>query len=126
MAPLGGYDKSCYFPWHFLYFLPEPHGQGSFLPTLGTAEIEVPDDDWVVSPRLRTVTSTPEDVAGACCSIAGAGGEIAGSEAGAILPKVPAAICSSAPLICIALTGCPPRLALVEAGCSIANLRGCG
>src|SRR5205823_6444833 len=23
-------------PWHFLYFLPEPHGQRSFRPTLGT------------------------------------------------------------------------------------------
>lgn len=24
-----------YLPWHFLYFNPLPHGQGSFLPTLG-------------------------------------------------------------------------------------------
>src|SRR5699024_12421265 len=23
-----------YCPWQFLYFFPEPHGQGSFLPTL--------------------------------------------------------------------------------------------
>src|SRR3989344_3212112 len=22
-----------YLPWHFLYFFPDPHGQGSFLPT---------------------------------------------------------------------------------------------
>ena len=26
-------------PWHFLYFLPEPHGQGSFRPTSGTAAV---------------------------------------------------------------------------------------
>jgi len=24
-------------PWHFLYFLPDPHGQGSFRPTLAAA-----------------------------------------------------------------------------------------
>ena len=28
----------CYFPapWHFLYFFPDPQGQGSFRPTSGT------------------------------------------------------------------------------------------
>ena len=26
-----------YFPQHFLYFLPLPHGHGSFLPTVGGA-----------------------------------------------------------------------------------------
>lgn len=27
-----------YEPWHFLYFLPEPHGHGSFLPTFPTRD----------------------------------------------------------------------------------------
>ena len=27
----SGLGPDC-FPWHFLNFLPEPHGQGSFLP----------------------------------------------------------------------------------------------
>jgi len=27
---------SAHAPWHFLYFLPEPHGQRSFRPTFGT------------------------------------------------------------------------------------------
>jgi hypothetical protein len=26
-------------PWHFLYFFPEPQGQGSFRPTSGTAVV---------------------------------------------------------------------------------------
>src|SRR5450759_4368011 len=28
-------------PWHFLYFFPEPHGQGSFRPTFGPAAFTV-------------------------------------------------------------------------------------
>ena len=31
----------CYFPWHCLYFFPLPHGQGSFLPTLGSSRLTV-------------------------------------------------------------------------------------
>ena len=31
----GSYQLS--FPWQYLYFLPEPHGQGSLRPTLGPA-----------------------------------------------------------------------------------------
>jgi len=32
----GGYLPA---PWHFLYFFPEPQGQGSFRPTSGTGDI---------------------------------------------------------------------------------------
>src|SRR5688572_29049942 len=28
-------------PWHFLYFLPLPHGQGSFRPTFGSSRLTV-------------------------------------------------------------------------------------
>src|SRR5262249_18127678 len=30
-----GHAPAAAAPWHFLYFLPEPHGHGSFLPTFG-------------------------------------------------------------------------------------------
>src|SRR3954447_13522206 len=31
-------------PWHFLYFRPDPQGQGSFRPTSGTAAVARPTD----------------------------------------------------------------------------------
>gem|GEM_PF-6368057 len=34
LAALGMTNPQPYDPWHFLYFFPDPHGQGSFLPTL--------------------------------------------------------------------------------------------
>src|SRR4030042_1153933 len=39
-------------PWHFLYFLPDPHGQGSLRPTLGV--------------ERRTVVGGP--AVGECCA----------------------------------------------------------
>ncbi len=39
-------------PWHFLYFLPEPHGHGSLRPTLGWLR-------WIVS----TFASWPPEAA---------------------------------------------------------------
>ena len=41
-------------PWHFLYFLPEPHGHGSLRPTFGASR-------WTVS----TLASWPPDAGGA-------------------------------------------------------------
>src|SRR5258705_13740299 len=42
-------------PWHFLYFLPLPHGQGSFRPTLGSCAIDADGRgagrEAVVSPK---------------------------------------------------------------------------
>ena len=32
-------DASSSLPWHFLYFLPEPHGHGSLRPTLGRSRL---------------------------------------------------------------------------------------
>jgi hypothetical protein len=32
---LRGRQTVAVAPWHFLYFLPDPHGQGSFRPTFG-------------------------------------------------------------------------------------------
>src|SRR5262245_36967820 len=42
-SPRGGHGKAPLWidhasrPWHFLYFLPEPHGHGSLRPTLASA-----------------------------------------------------------------------------------------
>jgi len=36
------YCKSFYLEQHFLYFFPEPQGQGSFLPILGSLTIGMP------------------------------------------------------------------------------------
>ena len=33
-----GRREARYAPWHFLYFLPEPHGHGSLRPTLSNSE----------------------------------------------------------------------------------------
>ena len=33
-----GERQASYAPWHFLYFLPEPHGHGSLRPTLSYSE----------------------------------------------------------------------------------------
>src|ERR1041384_2283471 len=38
IAPFSNRRPQTHAPWHFLYFLPLPHGHGSFLPTLGNRE----------------------------------------------------------------------------------------
>ena len=35
---LPGIEELSILPWHFLNFLPEPHGQSSFLPTFGICQ----------------------------------------------------------------------------------------
>src|ERR1044072_8679420 len=40
-------------PWHFLYFLPEPHGQGSLRPTFG----------WSLTTVLILPSSSPPGAA---------------------------------------------------------------
>ena len=38
----GADDRYRPTPWHFLYFFPDPQGQGSFRPTSGTAAVARP------------------------------------------------------------------------------------
>src|SRR6185436_16556945 len=65
-------------PWHFLYFLPLPHGQGSFLPTLGSSRLNVL---MTSSPPVRAGTGplppampVMSSRAGACDRLAANGG----------------------------------------------------
>ena len=48
LSPLTFY---CPTPWHFLYFFPEPQGQGSFRPTVGSPLAEGPSRPIEVSTR---------------------------------------------------------------------------
>jgi len=44
-------------PWHFFYFFPLPHGQGSFRPTLGSWPMK---SDY--SLRSQAILGEPEDL----------------------------------------------------------------
>src|SRR5258707_10062954 len=45
-------------PWHFLYFLPEPHGQGSFLPTLACPRTTCCGAVVPFDPAIRACSSS--------------------------------------------------------------------
>ena len=49
-------------PWHFLYFLPDPHGQGSLRPTLAVLRFTV------VIPPLAVTPDLERDAAAKICS----------------------------------------------------------
>src|SRR5580765_1221955 len=51
-------------PWHFLYFFPLPHGQGSFRPTFGSSRRTV-----------ATLASSPPTRGGCCCVADDRGGD---------------------------------------------------
>lgn len=43
--------KRDYFPWHFLYFFPDPQGHGSFRPTFGAEDTPADADEELVVER---------------------------------------------------------------------------
>src|SRR4051812_34701938 len=45
-------------PWHFLYFLPEPQGQGSFLPTLAAPRATCCGAVLPLEPAMRACSSS--------------------------------------------------------------------
>src|ERR1051326_9330529 len=45
-------------PWHFLYFLPDPHGQGSFLPTLAAPRTTCCGAVLPFDPAMRACSSS--------------------------------------------------------------------
>src|SRR5437762_10259288 len=47
-------DRLRQAPWHFLYFLPEPHQQGSFRPTFSLSDLTI----W----RGPVATAPPPDI----------------------------------------------------------------
>src|SRR6516162_1217824 len=45
-------------PWHFLYFLPDPQGQGSFLPTLSPPRTTCCGVVFPFDPAMRACSSS--------------------------------------------------------------------